>query len=653
MPQSISHVPLNAPTQWHGVSTEELTPWDLTRRISPRDAVRAMVREADGLLHMNQYPRLYRLGPDAPTTPWCIRLADDAGLYRLLCFDFDAKDGDDAVERAVDDCDALSRVLDELSIAHLVCQSSAGGGRHVWVGIRGGASAEHVALVARTARASYRTLDHGMLLNPREGAARPPGSPHRDGSSSTLLHGSVEALTEPTTTVDDLNRLTAVLAERAPTPRPEDSAPSGPVDDAHHAHRPLSRWGDGHMATVAGGDNPSWTGFMCLLAAASAGWSLLDVEHAAKSAPGMEHYRTKKTGQGIRRPRSDGEVADRLEREWTKAHQYAALHRSLPDKREPADLTELSAIVTGVDELLKRFLVNPGRWGRTESAVSQRSILTALAYLTLQTGKQVVAASIRDLGLMVGLGRTTAADALRALAGAGFIERVHRHDGGNAAEWRLLPHFSTAPGAVRSQPLNNTRPPTELFMLRTELVRTIEGGLTDQVHDLFTRHGLGHLAGRLYALLREHAFLTVESAARLLGVTARHTTLILSRLRRSRLIVKHAEGWARARRDARDRASRILGVAGTLKARFELYQLEREVWAWWLAEHSTMTSTPRDRPRRSHVSSRPLFESSKPGERVWPRYPRTDDGLADHRMARWYVNAGYLSPTNRWQLAVA
>ena len=45
------------------------------------------------------------------------------------------------------------------------------------------------------------------------------------------------------------------------------------------------------MATIRGGSNPSWTGFMCLLAAATAGWALRDVEHAARTAPGMEYYR--------------------------------------------------------------------------------------------------------------------------------------------------------------------------------------------------------------------------------------------------------------------------------------------------------------------------------------------------------------------------
>jgi len=653
MSQSIAHATLDAPVLVHGVSTNVWTPWALTRRISPRADVRVMVREADGLLHMNQYPRLFRLGPVEPTTPWCVRLADDDQLFRLLCFDFDAKGGADAVERAVDDCDALSTVLDGLAVAHVVCQSSSGGGRHVWVGLAVGAPAGVVAAVAHAAHATYRSLDHGMLLNAREGAARPPGAPHRDGSSSIVLRGSVATLAEPTTTTGDLERLAGVLGERVPAARPEDSRPSGPVDASHRAHRGLSRWGQAHMATVGGGENPSWTGFMCLLAAASAGWDLPDVQRAAQSAPGMEHFRTKNSGRGTRRPRSAGEAAERLARQWAKAQQYSALQRPLPSAREPADLAELQVIVSDVDDLLNRIRVSPGRWGQSEAAVSQRSILTALAYLSLQTGKRVVAASIRDLGLMVGLGRTTAADALRALQAAGYIDQVHSHDGINATEWSLASEFSTGSGPVRSQPFNNPRPPAELFTLRTALVHRIEDQLTDQLHDLFTRKGLGHLAGRLYALLRDHAFLTIDSAARLLGVTARHITVIFSRLRHSRLLVKQAGGWARARRDLRGRAAQALRVAGTLTARRDAYQAEREVWAWWLAEQATMSSIPKERPRRPHVSSRPLFESRGAGERVWPRYPRGSDGRANHKEARYYVNAGVLSPTSRWQLAIA
>ena len=90
-------------------------------------------------------------------------------------------------------------------------------------------------------------------------------------------------------------------------------------------------------------------------------------------------------------------------------------------------------------------------------------------------------------------------------------------------------------------------------------------------------------------------------------------------------------------------------MLGTLLARAERYRIEREVWAWWQAELTTMMSEPRSRPRRQHVSSRPLFEASTSGERVWPRYPRSRTNLADHRSALELVGAGLLNPENRWQ----
>lgn len=617
-----------------------------------------MKRDAYGRVDENSYPSAHRVGPHSPTTPWAMNLADDAGIFRALCFDFDGKDkhGVDAelMERAHDECDSLSRTLDSLRIAHVVCQSSGTGGRHIWLTLRDGASAEQVAAMARAARANFATLDHGMLLNRNTGSARPPLSPHRDGSSSIVLRGTLDDLAAPATTVDDLAALTAALDQSKPALRAVDSAPSGPINDRHQAHRPLSRAGTAHMATINGGSNPSWTGFMCLLAAANAGWTLGDVEHAVKNAPGMEHYRTKNTGRGGRRKRSTAEAGDRLERQWDKAQQFAAVQRPLPAAREPLDFTELNAIVTDVDVLLSRLTVSPGRWGRTEKALSQRTILLALAYLTLQTGKRVVAASTRDLALMCALGRTTAADALRALTATGFVERVTASDDGNAAEWRLAREFSTASGTVRPQPLDNPRPPSEILDLRAGLVATLENQLTDQRHDLFTRAGLGHLAGKVYALLRQIPALTVETAARLLGVSTRHTATIFSRLLRHKLIIKHPEGWARAKRDLRDRAARLLGVAGALLDRAERYRAERDVWAWWNAELDSMTTAPRDRVRRPHVTSRTLdLPGTTSGERSWPRYPRARDGRGDHREARYWAINDMLAPTSLWYSSVA
>ena len=516
-----------------GVSSDRLTTWDLTRRLSPRDQVRVMKRDAYGSLDENSYPLVFRVGPIAPTAPWLVRLADEAGIFRLLCFDFDGKEAGvvspDLMERAVDDCDALSGILDRLAIAHVVCQSSGTGGRHIWVALQGGASAVTVAALAAAAHANFATLDHGMLCNPREGGARPSLAPHRDGSSSIVLRGALAGLLAPTAMSSDLDALTGVLDRARPAPRPADTTPSGPIDARYTAHRPLSAWGQGHMATVNGGSNASWTGFMCLLAAASAGWTLADASREARTAPGMEHYRTKNTSRGTRKPRTPAEATARLERQWAKAQQYSALQAPLGTSRTPADLTELSVIVDTVDDLVTRFRVSPGRWGQSEAAVSRRTILSAVAYLTLQTGKRTVAASIRDLALMVGLSRDTARRALTTLAKDGFLVRMSLSDSGNAAEWRLATDFSTGSRTVASQPLDNPRPPSELFNLRSALVALLERQLTDGRHDLFTRPGLGHLAGRVYALLAQHPALTVDTAARLLGVSPRHTVTIFSR----------------------------------------------------------------------------------------------------------------------------
>ncbi|TIH33804.1 hypothetical protein D4765_14065 [Subtercola vilae] len=636
-----------------------LRAWDLTRRLSPRGTVRVMKRDAYGRLDENSYPSTHMVGPGAPSTPWCMNLADEAGLFWVLCFDFDGKDkhgvDPELMELARDESDALSTVLGELSIAHVVCQSSGTGGRHVWVALNAGVPADEIAALGRAARANYRTLDHGMLHNARTGAARPPLSPHRDGSRSSVLRGRLDSLLAPSTDAEMVAELARVLDKRKPAPRALETAPSGPVDARHHAHRTLSASGTAHMATIGGGSNPSWTGFMCLLAAAHAGWQLADVQHAAKVAPGMEHYRSKNTGRGTRRARSAAEAAERLGRQWEKAQQYAAIQRPLPPTgKAPADLTELDGIVGAVEAVLGSFYTAPGRWGSTESAQSQRSVLAALAYLSLQTGKRIVAASIRDLALMTGLGRTTAADALVALTEQDLIERVSSSDGGNAAEWRMTPEFSTTSGTVRSQPLHNPRPPADLFNTRADQVATLENLLADQRHDLFTRAGLGHLAGKVYALLRQIPALTVESAARLLGVSTKHTITVLSRLRRHRLIIRHPEGWARSKRDLRHYAAKLIGVAGILVDRANRYQKEREVWAWWLAEVNQMNSTPRRRIRRPHVSSRTLqFVDDLPGERQWPRYPRAADGRADHKEARYWAVNGMLDPGSLWYSSAA
>lgn len=648
------------PSARRGVSSTSVDgAWALTRALSPRPTVRAMARDAYGQLSANAYPLVRPVGPQAPGMPWAMHLASVDGRYRVLCFDFDGKDSGhvvpDLMEQAQDDCDVLSALLTTHAVTHLVCESSSGGGRHIWVNVRAGADAGLVARLARAARASFRTLDHGMLCNPTTGCARPPLSPHRDGSASRILSGDIEELLATPTPPSALADLADALDARRPSVRPHDSPPLDQTVAGHRAHRALSAAGAAHMATLDGGSNPSWTAFMCLMSAAAAGWSFADVEHAARTAPGMEHYRTKNTGRGTRARRHADEARARLERQWAKALTYTAVQRPLPVEREPKDLTDLERLVDDADALQLLLHRHPGRWGASESAVSDRTVLTALAYLTLHTGKRVVAAAVRDLALITGLGRQTAATALRRLSAAGYIARVVADEGLHAAQWALTirsktgPHdFSTAPRTVRTQPLNNPRPPADLFNTRAILIDEFTTSLTEARHDLFTRAGIGHLAGRAWSELRRHASVTPASLGKLLGVTPRHATTVLSRLRTARLLIKHPDGWARARRDLRDHAARTRGVDGYLADRADRYDVERQVWQWWQAELSVMHSTPRDRPRRPHATARLLFIDATPPERTWPRYPRRD-GRAHWPTAHQLVAQGALDADARWK----
>ena len=399
--------------------------WELTRRLAVRPFVKKSAPEASGRVSAdsaNNYPLTHPLSPVAPETPWYIHLTDEHGLFRLLCFDFDGKDrhghsSPELVERARDEADALSSVLTSLSIAHVVCESSSSGGRHIWVALATGVPVDVTNALGLAAKANYPQLDRGMLSNGLRGGvptggARPPLSPHRDGSYSRVLFGDADELLTPSTTLEQLLELTNRLTSTAPPVRVEQSQPSGPAISSHQSHRELAPWGQRHMATAFGGSNPSWTGWMCLLAAADAGWSYSDVARAAETAPGMETYRSKNNGRRSRTKRSRAQMHARLETQWAKAQQAAALRAPLPPHRGDRDLGELPELIADVRAILASFDANPQRWGKSLGRVSERSTLAALAYLTLTTGKRTVAASARDLGLMAAIGKTTAADAL-------------------------------------------------------------------------------------------------------------------------------------------------------------------------------------------------------------------------------------------------
>ena len=163
---------------------------DLTAAMSPRPFVRVADVLADGSI-ANSYSCTSPLDGIDPAVPWAVLLADTAGCFRLLAFDFDAKPPQ-AVGAAAAHEQECSELLTRHDIPHVVCASGPGGGRHVWIALAEHAPAETVRELASLAAAAWPSLDVTPLMNPATGCVRPPGAPHRNGGRSTVLTGDVD-----------------------------------------------------------------------------------------------------------------------------------------------------------------------------------------------------------------------------------------------------------------------------------------------------------------------------------------------------------------------------------------------------------------------------------------------------------------------------
>lgn len=626
--------------------------WDLTRAIAPRRYVNRMIAEADGTVRSNSYPSKYPVNGTPPTTPWAMDLTSLDGRFWFAAFDLDAKTPE-AFEQASEDLGVVVRILRDTGLPHVVCRSSPTGGFHVWLPLAGVDKAVMVQL-AQAAHAVLSTLDHGLLCNSATGAVRPPGAPHARGGASTVMAGAddVDVLRTPTVTAGDLLRVTAAFRELRPTVDPADSSPTGPVDARHHAHRSLPVWGEAHMATVAGGHDPSRTGYLCLLAAAVSGWTLADVQHAAKTAPGMEHYRTRNRPAGGRERRTAAEAAARLERQWAKAQERAVLYRYAPEERAQRDLTELTGIVDVVEAMLQAFTASPGRWTRSEADLHDSTVLTYLAWLSLRTGSRDVAAALRSVAIATGIPSSTVDRSLRRLLDAGWIIRRRQADGPHAAVWRLSERFST-PGR-HVGPLHDVtaRPPAELFDVRTALLDTLEDRITAGRHDVFTRAGLGPTARRTYESLTTTEN-SIDGVAERAGLPRGRARAVLARLRRYRLAKASSAGWRRPRPDLRPRAAKELGdkVFGALERRVRQYTRERDLWAWW-QNHLIRKAGRRGRdriPTTQVVMFRAVDDHG--GPEAYPAYPCSSDGRADHQEAMRFVRRGLLQQLRDLELA--
>ncbi|WP_417235505.1 hypothetical protein [Arthrobacter sp.] len=601
-------------------------------------------------------------------------LADREGLFHFIGIDLDAKT--DAQARAAGrEALLISQHLEACRIEHVVCESGATGGRHVWIALAEPMPHEPIMALRHALKLFCTTLDLGSLTNASTGCLRPPGSPHRDGSHSEVLKGALDALLNPTTTPGQVNDLTERLEtvygrrEESPTP-PQTSrrtptgitlravAPQGiegqfPKDQYGHIYLPGVRRGlpAGSAAALASdtaGKDASAILWTVALGAARSCWHLSDLAELVDSSPGMEFIRTKRTRgtsreANQRTARSAAEARRQLEWTWNKAvRRIASGGTNVGD--DPELETRREAMHEHVQALQDRANAANGRWDQSifRSGPTDRRILDALCLLTLQAIRTDVEADIRRLGTMAGIGRETARVSLLRLEADGWIAKADDAEGIHGARWTIDPQeaihkeldSTRSQGGAAPRRLGISLPSTF-----HELLDLLEERLSLSAHDCFTGVGsFPHEVGNVYAALSLSPGATPAELMANTGLTAATLTWRLEQLADVGLAASEENHWVAAPAGRRDKVSQIQGTSGMLEARANLYRLERELWDWWQAEHVWM-GTPR-KAKKQHRAGPGQLTLITMDRATLPAHPRHANGRADYATARRILGAG-------------
>jgi len=625
--------------------------------MSPRPMVRVADVDAYGAA-VNTYTGQAPVAGPAPAAPWAVYLADEAGAFRLVCFDLDAGRGNAAADAAT-----LAGWLDRAGLSYVVASSGPAGGRHVWLAMVDAVPPTTVEVLARATRAQLGSLDIAPLMNPVTGCVRPPGAPHRHGGTSTVLQGDLGTLSAPTTRAGQVEELVATLLTHSPTdPLPRAAPAADPVDgavdgaamaggrlpvDAHGRlylpgpRRPLPVAAAAALAEDASAGDASHALWRALLGAVRAGWRCADVAGLVPSSPGLEHVRSHRGANGTRTARSSGQARAVLARHWDRAVTWSATHPRAVREQDPTFAPRCAQVVEVVEDVQARADAAPGRWA-TAGGPGHRRVLDALCLLSLHAVSGTVEADVRRLALMCGIGRETARTALLRLAEHGWITHTDHARGPHGARWALVP--PTAPSSTdagessRSQAV--TRPRRDGGALDRDFwLGSLRRRLHDVRHDVFTygSGGLGHHAGQVYGALSGDP----RPTGALAGSTGHAGSDLehhLERLSDAGLARCGPTGWTRAPGssvvpDPRGAAAARAGVTGRLDARVAGYRLERDLWAWWTAELEWMRAARRPAATRRASSAQLPLAIAAP----LPQYgahPRRPDGRADYRASR-------------------
>lgn len=337
--------------------------WALTREISPRPTVRIAAR--DGELIVNRYPTEEETSGPAPKTTWAVNLAGEDGLFRYLVFDLDVKDGN-----VVRDRDRLCAWLDDLNIEYLVARSGPEGGIHVWVALDEPTDAHMVKDIGKLAKQLLPTLDTRPLSNAIAGCVRPPGAPHRTGSSSIVIRGDLDVLRRHDTLEEQVEALRDMFLDLGATLEPTGITPihNVKIDDQGRPHLGgLRRALSPRILDLI--EDPDLTGDLSyrlhtvLCALANARYTYSEARDEYGDSPAFEHARTLRHSKTLRVLRDAKNREKVLRGAWERAVEFVAANPPTRMADDPEVYRGMYEAVRSVERALDRADSMPGFWG--------------------------------------------------------------------------------------------------------------------------------------------------------------------------------------------------------------------------------------------------------------------------------------------------
>jgi hypothetical protein len=316
-------------------------------------------------------------------------------------------------------------------------------------------------------------------------------------------------------------------------------------------------------------------------------------------------------------------------------------------------------LVAGVREAIA---AEPKRWS-TQAGPSDRRALEYVLELALEAVREEIEIDCRRLALATGMGRSTAARALNRLILDGWLSLSEPGEGQRANRYRVLVRQvetdvtkdAEAKGGTQALPRPRsaaTPPLTQREHHRTALRHRREA----VSHDVFTHPGPGQLGlGRhvaVTAALLGTGMYKVQELVEMTGYSTRtiqHHLNVLQAHQLARYVSRPAPGAWRRTRTTFDSVANRIGAVGTRERRHRAYAIERETYAWWLAELDWLRTPGKRATRRGAARTvqgqAHLILPGLPSHATRPRYPRTPNGSPDHPTARIAVLDHRLVPT--------